>query len=117
MNCIEDVCHCILNIKALGCKTEVLLGHGTLKGHHHAIVASLQKAKTCLRINFFLFLYISTLSIYCCLLKQVARMGMNRNLKTLANFLKFSSCVLNKFANKLLWFGLATKFHLIMISS
>ena len=40
VNCIEDVCHCILKIKALGCRTEVLLGRGMLKGHHHAIVAS-----------------------------------------------------------------------------
>ena len=53
VNCIEDVCHCFLNIKALGCRTEVLLGQGMFKGHHHAIVAS-QSHYSSITANFFM---------------------------------------------------------------
>ena len=64
----------------------MLLGQGVLKGHCHAIVVSLHKAKTCqpknnglvfvcLFVCFFAKDYITALNI-CHLLLWVARMGM-----------------------------------------
>ena len=95
----------------------MLLGQGVLKRHCHAIVVSLQKAKTCQpKNNGLVFLPRTILlhwTFYCHLLLQGGEDGNGLKLEKISQFFQVLKLCLEKIVSKLLWFALPAKFHLL----
>ena len=92
------------------------MGKGVLKGHCHAIVVSLQKAKTCQPktngLVFFAKDYITALNVLLSSVVTGDEDGNRLKLEKISQFFQVLKLCLEKIASKFLWFALPAKFYL-----